>query len=368
MKTYDTLSEIQQDIQTSSLTCSDLVDFYLARIDAHRHLNLFTTVYSDEARQAAQRVDQKIQAGTAGPLAGLVISIKDVICHQGQSLEASSAILEGFESLFTATALQRLLDLDAIVIGRNSCDEFAMGSSNENAVQGPARNPINPERVPGGSSGASAAAVAANLCHAALGSDTGGSVRQPASFCGVVGAKPTYGRISRYGLIAYASSFDQIGPITRSIADAKCLMQHMSGHDPNDQTSSIAPVDYPEAYDDRPLRIGYFPQCLRSKGLAAHIQAHTRSFIQQLADEGHELKALDFPLFDYLVPCYYILTAAEASANLSRYDGVHYGYRKSNSTDLDQLYTLSRSEGFGEEVKRRIMLGTFVLSSGYHDA
>ncbi|MEL6699369.1 MAG: Asp-tRNA(Asn)/Glu-tRNA(Gln) amidotransferase subunit GatA [Bacteroidota bacterium] len=369
MKTYDTLSDIQQDMQARSLTCRDLVDFYLERIAAHQHLNLFTEVYPDAARQAAEEVDRKVKAGTAGPLAGLILSIKDVICHEGHSLGASSDILGGFESLFTATALQRLLDLDAIVIGRNSCDEFAMGSSNENAAQGPARNPLDSDRVPGGSSGASAAAVAANLCHAALGSDTGGSVRQPASFCGVVGAKPTYGTISRYGLIAYASSFDQIGPITRSTADARLLLTYMSGYDPHDQTSSHTSIQIDSSRDqEKPLRIGYFPQCLRSKGLAGHIQDHTRTLIQSLSDSGHTLKALDFPLFDYLVPCYYILTAAEASANLSRYDGVRYGFRKEHVQNLEEMYTQSRSEGFGPEVKRRIMLGTFVLSSGYHDA
>ena len=302
----------------------------------------------------------------------MVIGVKDVICHQGHGLTASSQILEGFESQFTATALQRLLDEDVIVIGRQSCDEFAMGSSNENSAYGPARNPHDPDRVPGGSSGASAAAVAAHMCLASLGSDTGGSVRQPAAFCGTLGLKPTYGRISRWGLIAYASSFDQIGPIAHSVEDLALLLEIMAGPDQRDQTASIEPVPAYSAEiaaSQQPtFTFGVMPEVIDSPGLGAEVKEGFRRKVTQLAAQGHRIVELNFPLLEYLVPCYYILTTAEASSNLSRYDGVRYGYRHPQSTDLEELYTRTRSEGFGQEVQRRILLGNFVLSSGYYDA
>ena len=371
MAEYRSLAEIQRDLSTGSLTCSGLVDSYLARIEAQRHLNAFVEVYADEARQAAIALDQKLAAGTAGPLAGLVLGVKDVLCHADHGLTASSRMLSGFKALFSATAIERVLAADAIIIGRQGCDEFAMGSSNETSHYGPVRNPVDPACVPGGSSGASAAAVAAGLCHASLGSDTGGSVRQPASFCGVVGLKPTYGRISRWGLIAYASSFDQIGPVTRSVEDAARLLAVMAGPDGKDNTAAREPVDpYPAALTQAqaPLRIGYLSETWDSPGLDPYIRARGLEMLERLRAAGHSVVPLSFPLLEQVVPCYYILTTAEASSNLARYDGVHYGYRSPEATTLDAVYTRSRSEGFGPEVKRRILLGTFVLSAGYYDA
>ncbi|MEM7659375.1 MAG: Asp-tRNA(Asn)/Glu-tRNA(Gln) amidotransferase subunit GatA [Bacteroidota bacterium] len=369
MKLYDTLADIQRDLSTGLLTCSDLVDFYLGRINAQPEINAFVEVFSEEAKSAAALVDEKLRAGTAGKLAGLVLGIKDVLCYKGHGLTASSTILNGFESMITATVVERLLAEDAIIIGRQNCDEFAMGSSNENSTYGPVRNPVDPSRVPGGSSGGSAAAVKAGMCHASLGSDTGGSVRQPATFCGLVGLKPTYGRVSRWGLIAYASSFDQIGPITRSVEDAALLLSFMAGPDGKDNTASTQPVpDYlPLKSMDAPRKIGYLKEVLESPGLDQEIKRQQEALLQACQEAGHEVVELTFPLLKYLVPCYYILTTAEASSNLSRYDGVHYGHRSSEGEDLASVYLNSRSEGFGEEVQRRIMLGTFVLSAGYAD-
>lgn len=373
MKDYQKLAEIQQDLSTGLLRCSDLVDLYLARIDSTRDLNLFVEVYADEAREKAAEIDRKIAAGTAGKLAGLVIGIKDVLCYQGHTLTAGSGVLKDFESQFTATAISRLLAEDAIVIGRQNCDEFAMGSSTETSIYGPAHNPVDPSRVTGGSSGASAASVRANLCHAALGSDTGGSVRQPASFCGVVGLKPTYGRVSRWGLIAYASSFDQIGPVTRSVEDAARILEVMAGKDAYDNTSSSEPVPaYSAAVSSSnhaaSVTVGYIREAVESSGVDPEIRQRVMEMLEELKAKGHTVKALDFPLLEYVVPCYYVLTTAEASSNLSRFDGVHYGYRSSQSADLEELYVKSRTEGFGPEVRKRIMLGAFVLSSGYYDA
>lgn len=372
MKDYHTLAEIQQDLSTGSLRCRDLVDLYLDRIESQNNLNLFIEVYAEEARQQAAEVDAKIATGTAGKLAGLVIGIKDVLCYQGHTLTAGSLILKDFKSLFTGTAVGRLLDEDVIIIGRQNCDEFAMGSSTETSIYGPSANPVDNQRVTGGSSGASAAAVKAGLCHASLGSDTGGSVRQPASFCGVVGVKPTYGRVSRWGLIAYASSFDQIGPITRSVEDAARILEVMAGKDEFDNTSSSRAVDsYSEAVaEDRSEKytICYLKEALDSEGLDPEIRLQTYDLLENLSAAGHTVKAVDFPLLEYVVPCYYILTTAEASSNLSRFDGVHYGYRAEGVSDLEELYAKSRTEGFGKEVQKRIMLGAFVLSAGYYDA
>lgn len=372
MKNYLTLAEIQRDISTGSLNTSDLVDFYLDRIQQHSSLNCFVETFDESAREQAIEIDKKIKAGTAGKLAGLVLGIKDVLCYKGQQLTASSKILNGFESLFTGTALQRLLAEDVIIIGRQNCDEFAMGSSNENSSYGPVRNPVNPDRVPGGSSGGSASAVGAGLCHASLGSDTGGSVRQPAGFCGVVGLKPSYGRVSRWGLIAYASSFDQIGPITNSVEDAARILQVMAGKDERDTTSSSVEVDdysaLIQSQSDKKYTVGYVKEALFNEGLDPEIQTHILTLIEQLKSQGHEVKEVTFPYLSYVVPCYYILTTAEASSNLARFDGIRYGHRSEEARSLEDVYAQSRTEGFGEEVKRRIMLGTFVLSSGYYDA
>jgi aspartyl-tRNA(Asn)/glutamyl-tRNA(Gln) amidotransferase subunit A len=371
VKTYNSLSEVQFDLFNNKITCVELTQTYINRINANKHLNAFLEIFEKSAIEKAQSVDEKIKNKTAGKLAGMVIAIKDNICYTNHKLSAASKMLEGFESLFSATVVERLLAEDAIIIGRTNCDEFAMGSSTENSAFGNVLNPHNLKYVPGGSSGGSAVAVAADLCLAALGTDTGGSIRQPASFCGVVGLKPTYSRVSRYGAIAYASSFDQIGPITKNIDDAAIIMEIISGKDEYDSTVSSKPVpEYSKELNTRnkKFRLAYFKNCLESNGLNVEIKTRINEIINKLKTAGHIVEAVDFPYLDYLVPTYYVLTTAESSSNLARYDGVHYGYRSPNSTDLESVYKKSRTEGFGAEVKRRIMLGTFVLSSGYYDA
>ncbi len=371
---YRSFSSVQADLKTGTITCRQLVTHYLARIDEHQHLNVFTEVYADESLAQADAVDQKLASGTAGRLAGMVIGIKDVLSYAGHGVRAGSRILANFTAQFTATAVQRLLDEDVIIIGRQNCDEFAMGSSNENSAFGPVRNAADPDRVPGGSSGGSAVAVQAGLCLASIGSDTGGSVRQPAAFCGVVGLKPTYGRISRWGLIAYASSFDCIGPIANTPDDAALLLEIMAGPDDFDSTVSSQPVAQytSSALPDRPLRIAYLRDGVESSGVDKSIREATQTKIDALRVAGHTVEPIDLSLLKYLLPTYYILTTAEASSNLSRFDGVRYGYRSvatnTPSLDLLTLYKKSRTEGFGAEVRRRILLGTFALSASYYDA
>lgn len=366
-------SDCQKYIQSGTKTCLSIVNQFLVRIDElNPTLNVFLEVYAEEAKAKAAEIDEKIKNGTAGRLAGMVIGIKDVLAYKDHGLQLSSKILDGFKSQFTATAVQRLLDEDVIIIGRQNCDEFAMGSSNENSAFGVVRNYADATRVPGGSSGASAVAVQAGMCHASLGTDTGGSVRQPAAFCGVIGFKPTYGRISRWGLAAYASSFDCIGPITNSVEDTALLLEIMSGADDYDSTVSNLPVEkYTQNIDSQETeayKFGYFKEALESEGLDEAVKEKTFEKIEALKAAGHTVEVVDFPLLKYLLPTYYILTTAEASSNLSRYDGVRYGFRAADATSLDDLYKKSRSQGFGKEVKRRIMLGTFVLSADYYDA
>lgn len=370
MKNFSSLSEIQEAIASNQTNCLALVNYYLDRIEMHKDLNIYVEVYEDEVKLKAAEIDAKIKAGTAGRLAGMVIAIKDNICYAGHAVSAASKILEGFESVYSATVVERLLAEDALLIGRVNCDEFAMGSANENSTYGPVKNPKDPSRVPGGSSGGSAAAVAADLCQVALGSDTGGSIRQPAAFCGVVGLKPTYARVSRYGLIAYASSFDQIGPLAKSVEDAALVTEIIAGKDSMDSTSSAVDVQaYSElAQPQEKKKIAYLKEYINNPGLNSEIKENFLNLIEQLRAEGHEVIEQDFSFLDYMVPCYYVLTTAEASSNLARYDGVHFGYRSPKAYDLESTYKLTRTEGFGEEVKRRIMLGTFVLSSGYYDA
>ncbi len=350
----------------------ELVGHYLTRIEQHTHLNAFVEVYATEARQRAAEVDARVQRGKAGRLAGLVLGIKDVLCHAAHGVQAGSKILDSYQSPFTATAVQRLLDEDAIIIGRQNCDEFAMGSSNESSYFGPARNAADPDRVPGGSSGGSAVAVQAGLCHASLGSDTGGSVRQPAAFCGVVGMKPTYGRVSRWGLLAYASSFDCIGPITKSVEDAALLLEIMAGADDFDSTVSKREVP---AYSQgltwdsgRKARVAYLRESVENEAVEPEIRQRTLAVLDQLRAQGHTVEPIEMPLLHYVLPTYYILTTAEASSNLSRFDGVRYGHRSAAAHNLESLYKKSRTEGFGAEVRRRILLGTFVLSASYYDA
>jgi aspartyl-tRNA(Asn)/glutamyl-tRNA(Gln) amidotransferase subunit A len=349
-----------------------VVEYYLQQANAHSDLNAFLELYPDEALAAAEQQDKLLGVGKAGRLAGMVIALKDVICYKDHGVSSSSRILSGFHSMYNATVTERLLAEGAIIIGRTNCDEFAMGASNENSAYGPVKNAADPGRVPGGSSGGSAVAVQAGLCHAALGSDTGGSIRQPAAFTGLVGLKPTYGRISRWGLLAYASSFDQIGPMTRSVEDTALLLEVMAGPDAYDATCSQKPVEpYTAAlqqYQHQPRRIAYLDEALDHPGLDPEIRQHCLDLFDKLRAEGHTVESVSFPYLDYMVPCYYVLTTAEASSNLSRYSGLLYGYRSPNATDLESTFKRSRSEGFGPEVKRRIMLGTFVLSSDFYDA
>jgi aspartyl-tRNA(Asn)/glutamyl-tRNA(Gln) amidotransferase subunit A len=371
LKTYNSLSHIQEELRAGSITCRELVGHYLSKIEQKAHLNAFLEVYAAEAESRAAEVDSRIKAGTQGRLAGMVLAIKDNICYKGHSSTASSKILKGFVNLYSATVIERLLKEDVIIIGRTNCDEFAMGASNENSAYGNVLNDADNSCVPGGSSGGSAVAVQADLCLAALGSDTGGSIRQPAAFCGVYGLKPTYARISRYGLIAYASSFDQIGPITRSLEDAALLLEIMSGQDGHDATVSSREVPaYSQQLNNiqKTYRIAFLKDCLYNEGVDSEIRERIEEKIEKLKAAGHTVEGVDFKYLDYLVPAYYVLTTAEASSNLSRFSGLLYGYRSPNATDLDSTFRKSRSEGFGEEVKRRIMLGTFVLSAGYYDA
>jgi aspartyl-tRNA(Asn)/glutamyl-tRNA(Gln) amidotransferase subunit A len=365
---YKTFAEVTKAL-SSGVKVLDIVQHYLHVIEQQKELNAFLEVFENSALEQAKIVDEKLKNGTAGRLAGVVIGLKDNICYAGHHVSASSKILEGFESLFSATAVQRLLDQDAIIIGRLNCDEFAMGSSNENSAFGPVRNNLNPSCVPGGSSGGSAVAVSAGMCTAALGSDTGGSIRQPASFTGTYGLKPTYGRISRHGLIAYASSFDQIGPFTNALHDAALLLEIMSGRDEFDATLADNQVDvYTEFAPVSKLRVAVIQETITHQGVDKEVVDRMNQVISQLKDHGHEVDMVSFPYLDYMVPTYYVLSTAEASSNLSRFDGVHYGYRSSSAIGVEETYKKSRSEGFGAEVKRRIMAGTFVLSHGYYDA
>ncbi len=371
MYSFKDIPSLHTDLKNGSITCVQVVDEILRSIEEKKHLNIYLETYADSAKEQAVLVDEKIKKGTAGRLAGVVIALKDNICYKGHKVSASSKILENFTSLFSATVVERLLAEDAILIGRTNCDEFAMGSSNESSAYGKTLNPINEKSVPGGSSGGSAAAVAADLCHIALGSDTGGSIRQPASFCGVVGLKPTYGRVSRWGLLAYASSFDCIGPLTKNVDDAALILEITAGDDGYDSTASQKPISKYSTETNSSVKgkkVAYLKDCMESSGLNPEVKKRLQETIDKLKAEGVTVEGVDFPYLDFLVPTYYVLTTAEASSNLSRYDGVHYGYRSPNATDLESTYKKSRTEGFGKEVKRRIMLGTFVLSAGYYDA
>lgn len=369
MKHYSRISAIREDLNAGHISCVSLVEYYLKNIDSNQHLNAFLEVWGEEALARAEAIDQKVKAGTAGKLAGCVIALKDVLAYKDHRVGSSSKILEGFTSIYSATVVQRLLDEDAIFIGRTNCDEFAMGASNENSAFGPVLNAVDQTRVPGGSSGGSAVAVQAHMAHAALGSDTGGSIRQPAAFTGIYGLKPTYGLISRWGLLAYASSFDQVGPMTQSLEDAVLLTEIMAGADGQDATvfQQAAPV-YGEPTAPKKAKFAVMKQAVSEEGIDPEVRGMMMGLIEKLEAAGHEISYFDFPLLDYMVPAYYVLTTAEASSNLSRYSGMLYGKRSASAHDLDSTYTLSRTEGFGEEVKRRIMLGTFVLSSDQYDA
>ena len=370
MKKHINFSAITKSITSGDITCKALVKEYLDKIE-QSNTNAFIEVFTESALAKAKEVDEKVTKKTAGKLAGMIIGIKDNICYKDHPLSASSDILKNFESVYSSTVIDRLIKEDAIIIGRLNCDEFAMGSSNENTIYGSVMNPHDLTKVAGGSSGGSAAALAEGLCIASLGSDTGGSIRQPASFCGVLGLKPTYGRVSRYGLIAYGSSFDQIGPFTNNVEDAALILGVISGADEYDSTSSSKPVpDYINHLDlkEKKIKIAIPNEYINAIGLDKEIKESLLNTIALLKKDGHTVQNIDFPFLKYLIPIYYILSTAEASSNLARYDGAHYGNRSSKSTDIESTYINSRSEGFGLEVKRRIMLGNFILSAGYYDA
>ncbi len=363
--------DFRNELDEGRSSCTASVTEAFRRIEEGKELNAWLTPLEERAAARAEEIDRKLGEGTAGPLAGMLVAVKDNIAMKDVPLTCGSKILSNFTSLYSATVLERLEGADAIILGKTNLDEFAMGSSNETSHFGPALNPLDPERVPGGSSGGSAVAVAAGMVHASLGSETGGSVRQPAAFTGTVGVKPTYGRVSRYGLVAFASSLDQIGPFARSVYDAALLLQTIAGHDPNDATSSRRPVpDYTAGLDEADiagLKIG-IPKEYFIDGMDRSVIGMIDDLKRKVADGGGTLVDISLPHTEYVIPTYYVIATAEASSNLARYDGARYGYRSPNATDLEEMYEMSRSEGFGAEVKRRIMLGTFVLSSGYYDA
>jgi aspartyl-tRNA(Asn)/glutamyl-tRNA(Gln) amidotransferase subunit A len=364
---------LRKDLESGKVSAVEIVKYYLSNIEKGKHLNAFLSVFKEDATAKAKEVDEKIKNGIAGKLAGMVIAVKDVLSLKDKTLTCGSRILENFEALYTATCIQRLIDEDAIIIGKTNCDEFAMGSSNENSAYGPVKNPFDESRVPGGSSGGSAVTVAADMCMVSLGTDTGGSVRQPAAFCGVAGLKPTYGRISRYGLTAFASSFDTIGIYSKNIYDSAIALEVMAGYDRSDSTSvnkDVLPYSNLLNSDikEREIKVGILEEFVESEGLQQEIKESFDKIVSILKSKGINIKPIHLPHSKYSIQAYYILTTAEASSNLARYDGARYGVRSKNSGTMEEMYVNSRTEGFGAEVKRRIMLGTYVLSAGYYDA
>jgi aspartyl-tRNA(Asn)/glutamyl-tRNA(Gln) amidotransferase subunit A len=357
-------------LKRNEYNCHDLTKHHLEKINEGKYLNAFISVLKDRALTKATEVDRKLMTSRAGKLAGLIIAVKDNINIKSEKTTCGSNILSYFVSPYDATVIQRLEQADAIIIGKTNMDEFAMGSSNENSYFGPVKNPHDLSRVPGGSSGGSSVAVSAGMAMAALGSDTGGSIRQPASLCGVVGLKPTYGRVSRFGLVAFASSLDQIGPITRSVEDCARILEVIAGPDSMDSTSANIPVpEYSRTLKKavQGLTLG-IPQEYFGPGLDPEIREQINKCVNLLEGQGATTITISLPHTEYAIATYYILATAEASSNLARYDGARYGYRTDYITALEQMYINSRTEGFGEEVKRRIMLGTYVLSAGYYEA
>lgn len=404
---FKNFSQIRETIKSGDTSLPEIVQNYIQNIDQRNdEINAVVSLDKDQALQNAQKIQQRIEDDSAGKLAGMVIGIKDLICEKDKQATCASHILENFESVYDATVIERLQEEDAILLGRLNMDEFAMGSSTENTIYGPTHNPADTSKVPGGSSGGSAAAVAADFCTASLGSDTGGSIRQPASYCGVVGLKPTYGRVSRHGLVAFASSFDCIGPLTHNVEDAARILETIAGFDPNDNTSSSRTVPSYQQFIEEPepnIRIGV-PEEYFGEGLDDEIRDGIQDRLGELEESGAELVPIHLPHMKYGIATYYILATAEASSNLARYDGIRYGHRadikeveedlkeekiaieeqikkaegdekvnlnnelQNIDSSLIRLYKKSRTEGFGPEVKRRIMLGTYVLSAGYYDA
>ncbi|MGR8933035.1 MAG: Asp-tRNA(Asn)/Glu-tRNA(Gln) amidotransferase subunit GatA [Gammaproteobacteria bacterium] len=364
------LAELATGLRSGEFSSVELTQTFLQRIERHRNLNCFITVTADQALAAAAQADARIAAGTAAPLTGIPIAQKDIFCTQGVKTSCGSKMLDNFVAPYDATVIEKCQAAGLVMLGKLNMDEFAMGSSNENSYYGPVKNPWDTGTVPGGSSGGSAAAVAARLTPAATGTDTGGSIRQPAALCGITGLKPTYGRVSRYGMIAYASSLDQGGPMARSAEDAALLLQVMAGFDAKDSTSVDCPVpDYTASLNSSlaGLKIG-LPQEFFSADLNPAIARVIEDAIAEYQRLGAEIKEISMPNLKLAIPAYYVIAPAECSANLSRFDGVRYGYRCEDPKDLTDLYVRSRGEAFGAEVKRRILIGTYVLSAGYYDA
>jgi aspartyl-tRNA(Asn)/glutamyl-tRNA(Gln) amidotransferase subunit A len=367
---YKNYKDKLEKIKKGELSLKENVTYFLNEIETNKHLNAFNFIFPDQAIEQAVKVEEKIKSGRQGKLAGLVLAVKDVLSIKGKPLTCSSKILKDFTAIYTATAVQKLIDEDVIIIGKTNCDEFAMGSSNENSAFGSVLNPVDNSRVPGGSSGGSAAAVAAGLCDVALGSDTGGSIRQPASFCGIYGLKPTYSRVSRYGLTAYASSFDTIGAFARNAEDIAAVLEVMAGWDVNDSTSSkntVPDLSGNLSLNNKKLKLGFAREYF-GEGLSPEVKSAIETVMEKLKKNGFEIEEISLSHSEFTIATYYILTTAEASSNLARYDGARYGYRSENCSSLLEMYKSSRSEAFGSEVKRRIMLGTYVLSAGYYDA
>ena len=370
MASFPTASQIAAGVRSGDMKAADVLEQHLAVIDAREHeIHAFNTVTADAARERAAAVDATVAAGRdPGPLAGVPVALKDNMCTRGVPTTCSSKILEGWKPPYDGTVVSLLQQAGAIAVGKTNLDEFAMGSSTENSAFGPTRNPLDPSRVPGGSSGGSAAAVAAGFAPLSFGSDTGGSIRQPAALCGVVGLKPTYGRVSRYGLIAFASSLDQIGPFTHTVADAALALQVVAGHDPHDSTSIPDPLPDYSALLERGvegLRIGRISDL--PGGADPEVAERVEQAFDALAAAGAEIVDVEVPAFTYGLTAYYIIAPAEASSNLARYDGVRYGLRV-DAPDTHAMYSATRAAGFGDEVKRRILLGTYALSAGYYDA
>jgi len=365
-----TIAELARGLRGGEYSSRELTGVFLGRIQRHQDLNCYITVAEVQALEAADRADAQLAGGKAGPLTGIPIAQKDIFCSRGIKTSCGSKMLDNFISPYDATVVEKFHSAGAVLLGKLNMDEFAMGSSNETSYYGVVKNPWNLDAVPGGSSGVSAAAVAARLAPGATGTDTGGSIRQPAAFCGITGMKPTYGRVSRYGMIAFASSLDQGGPMTRSAEDAALMLQVMAGFDAKDSTSVDRPLpDYTTGLDDdlRGLKIG-LPREFFGAGLNSEVAARIEAAVDEYRRLGAEVKELSMPSLQLSVPVYYVIAPAECSANLSRYDGVRYGYRCADPADLTDLYTRSRGEAFGAEVKRRILIGTYALSAGYYDA
>lgn len=368
-----TLCELQRKFTAGEVTAKEIVRAYFLRIgQVEPKVKAYVTTQKEQAMVQAAAIDDSLKGWRkTEPMMAMPLAIKDNLCTEGVTTTCSSRMLQNFVPPYDATVIAKLRAQGYVLLGKTNLDEFAMGSSTENSAFGPSRNPWNLQCVPGGSSGGSAAAVAADECVAALGSDTGGSIRQPAAFCGVVGLKPTYGRVSRYGLIAFASSLDQIGPITKDVADAAFLLGIIAGHDPMDSTSADVPVpDYTKAFkkkDLKKLKVG-IPAEFFAEGLDPEVEQAVRAAIEELKSLGGEIKEIQLPRTDAAVAVYYVIATAEASSNLARFDGVKFGLRGKDTKDLLDLYTKTRQEGFGSEVKRRIMLGTYALSSGYYEA